>query len=160
MAKIDIFQIVRLGENEEFFRLIQQVDIDQVNEFGENLLHEAIAYDNRDAALELIRRGIDVNHQSSKGLSPLHYAVSRNNLIITKALLDKKANLALQDLHGNQPLWTAILSPKVDYEIVRILMQHGADPDHVNKYGKSSLLLAKEMKDSELLSILQSSSPP
>ncbi|RYJ15379.1 ankyrin repeat domain-containing protein, partial [Halogeometricum borinquense] len=58
-----------------------------------------------------------------------------------------------QDEHGNQPLWTAVQSG--DYEMTSLLVEHGADPDHENKVGKSPLSIAEEADAHKFIEILK-----
>lgn len=153
--KPDFFQKIRLKENLRFLDLIDALDVNQINEFGQNLLHEAIGSGNEIAALQLLEKGINANHQDSTGLTPLHYAISHDNLTLGKALLAKGARVDIADLHGNQPLWTAVLNAGTGYGFVESLVEFGADPKHKNKYGKSPLSIAEEMGVSELLSSLR-----
>ena len=63
---------------------------------------------------------------------------------VAEFLLQKGSDPNVQDIHGNTPLWTAIFNAKLPTDeqgVVKLLLKHGADPDHVNKYGKTPRLM-------------------
>ena len=148
---MDMFQIVRLHETDDFYLHIDHVDINLVNEYGQNLLHEAIAYGRNDLAEELIRAGIDVNHRSSDGRTPLHTAAWYQNRELTGLILASGGNVSVKDVDGNTPLWAAVINPRRDYRVVELLVEHSADPCDKNNYGKSPLDVATEVNETSLL---------
>jgi ankyrin repeat protein len=151
----DLFQIVRLGDKARFFSLIERAEIDQLNEFGQNLLHEAIAGKNTELGEELIRRGINVNQQDPRGQTPLHYSALHKNPALAKKIIENGGDLGLLDAHGNQPLWTAVFNAKEDYEIVSLFRRCGGNPRHTNKHGRSPLDFAKQIGNQTLIAILE-----
>ncbi|MEZ0539511.1 ankyrin repeat domain-containing protein [Fibrella arboris] len=155
MSKIeDIFQAVRLNAWKEFVDLIKEVDINIKNEFGQNLLHEAISFQASQIANQLISLSIDVNNQDEQGQTPLHYAAAHNNSELTDALLKAGANVNLRDKHGNTVLWTAVFNARGKYDIVRLLILHGANKSTKNKANRSPYDFAVQIGDQTLLSLL------
>jgi ankyrin repeat protein len=61
----------------------------------------------------------------------------------------------LRDEHGNTPLWTAVFNAKGDYVIVEQLIQASANPNSQNRHGRSPLDFARQIKDRDLISILE-----
>ncbi|MBV8327446.1 ankyrin repeat domain-containing protein [Chryseobacterium sp.] len=124
-------------------------------EYGRNLLQEAIVDESFEIFDYLLTCGIDVNHSDKNGQTPLHFSVVYNNYEITKKLLSIKIiEINKKDKYGNNPLWTAVFNSKGYYEIVKLMMQHGADPASKNNNNKSPLDLARLIKDEELERIL------
>ena len=108
MDTSDVFDLVILNNRDEFLSAVSSATINQCNEWGENLLHKAVAYNNTELGEEAIRRGIDVNHQNEDGETPLHYAAAHRNLAVAKRIVEAGGNVNTCDRHGNSPLWTAV----------------------------------------------------
>jgi uncharacterized protein len=153
---IDPFQIVRLGSPLEWGKIFSVDDINTQNRSGQNLLHEAIAYEKPQLALRLIECGIDLNRADHSGATPLHFAAERKLPAVTAAIVSNGGLVDREDGCGNQPLWTATFNARGDYEVVRILLGVGADPTHRNKSGRSPLDIAIQIQDKELELILRS----
>lgn len=129
-------------------------NLNLINEFGQNLLHEAIAHGNDEVGMTLIELGIDLNHQDSKGQGPLHYAAARNQLQIVEKILSQGGDVAVIDSFGNQPLWTAVFNARGDYRTVSALLICGAEPAHRNKAGRSPRDFAQQIQDHALTELL------
>lgn len=150
----EMFSIVRNGLTEPYKLSISNTSIDCNNELGQNLLQEAIAYCKDNIAVDLVNRGIDINHQDNRGLAPLHYCAQHGNLTIAELLLVKKADVNIKDTYGNNPLWYAVFYAHDDYQLVKLLIKYGADAQNKNKAMRTPLGFAKEIGDTEMTSIL------
>jgi ankyrin repeat protein len=155
VAEVDLFDVVSSNDANAFKRAIGKVDINIVNESGENLLHEAVASGSTKLGLELIRRGINVNQQDSDGQTPLHYAGIHQTEELAKAILEAGGNPSIKDGWGNTPLWSAVINPKCSFDLVKLIVSYGPDPLSKNKAGASPMSLAKEMKSKRLIAILE-----
>ena len=67
------------------------------NEKKLNALHLAIISGMEDSAIFLLNLGIDPNIQDDKGYTALHYAVKYNHPRLIKKLLQKGANINIQE---------------------------------------------------------------
>lgn len=70
----------------------------------------------------------------------MHYAALNNQMDVAKAALEKNADLNIDDIYGNQPLWIAVFNDKGRndrFEMVKLFVEYGADVNHKNKVGKS-----------------------
>lgn len=130
-------------------------NLNLINEFGQNLLHEAIAHGNDEVSIALIELGIDLNHQDSKGQASLHYAAARNQAEVVARILTQGGDVTVTDSFGNQPLWTAVFNARGNYRTVSALLAHGADTAHRNKAGRSPLDFAQQIQDTELILLLK-----
>lgn len=151
---IDIFQTIRTKNNDAFLSIINIVNINLLNEYGQNLLQESISYDNFFTMSYLIENGIDINHQDSDGKTPLHYCASLNNYSIAKKILEKKGDISICDNFGNNPLWVAVFNARGKYDLVKLFLQYGANINNKNKSNKSPLDFAIQISDEELIGIL------
>ncbi|MEO8256126.1 MAG: ankyrin repeat domain-containing protein [Acidobacteriota bacterium] len=110
----------------------------------------------------LIARGADVNARSidrnyqrhvtaegrpksldSGGLTPLLYAARENCVACVTVLLEKGADIDLQDPEGVSPLLVAIMN--VNWDLARHLIMAGADVNQWDIYGESPLFTAVDL---------------
>jgi ankyrin repeat protein len=155
LDETDLFQLIRAGDKVKLLDALDRADVNQVNEFGQSLLHEAIASGSTAIGFEMIRRKIDVNTQDSKGQTPLHYAALYGALELAKEILRNGCDLKILDIHGNSPLWTATFNARGNYGMVELLLEYGADPNHRNRHGRSPLDLARQINDHALILLLE-----
>lgn len=80
-------------------------------------------------ALLAILSGARVNVQWETGLSPLHCAALKGNIIMIKILLMRGANTEVEEEHGLTPLDLAVLQGHT--KAVRLLISRGAKIDHL-----------------------------
>jgi uncharacterized protein len=152
---MEIFQAIRLGDRGAYHTALQRLNINIQDEDGQSLLHEAIACNNLDFGLDLIKRGINVNLADDNAQTALHFAALYNSFQLASAILKNGGNLNLTDVHGNNPLWTAVFNCKgKHYDMVQLFMENGGDPLTKNKHGRSPLDFANQVKDQKLINIL------
>ena len=92
------------------------------NEKKLNALHLAIISGMEDSAIFLLNLGIDPNIQDDKGYTALHYAVKYNHPRLIKKLLQKGANINIQE---NKYKQTPVLMAKNKSEILEIFRKKG-----------------------------------
>ncbi len=109
---------------------------------GRTLLMSSIVKDNLALTQELIHLGADVNLQDKQGWTALHFAAQFYLPQHVLMLLEHGAQLDLQDVYGNSPLWRAAFESKGRGEIIAILLSKGANPHLKNYYGNSAYDLA------------------
>ena len=104
---------------------------------------------------DLIKRGADVNLVDIRKLSPLYCAAQNNLPDMAKLLITNGAIIDLQNEHGNKALWDAVFNARGNYEIVKMLLESGADANHKNPSNLSPLDFAKRIGDKKLISLLE-----
>lgn len=149
----DIFSIIRYGTNEEFFEAMADTDLNIV-EYGQNLLQESIACNKIDIATNLIKRGIDLDFQDNKGMTALHYCACYGDISTAYLLIQYGAKIDIADDFGNQSLWYAVFKAQGKDDLVKLLVENGADCGHKNNAGRSPLDFAKQIADIELIDLL------
>ena len=95
-----------------------------------------------EVAQQIIKHGIDINHQSSSGKSALMIACAENNLLAVDFLLRHGAKVNLLDNTGQSALMMACKQGLK--EIAELLIQYGAHIDVRDKEGKTALITAYE----------------
>ena len=164
--KINFFKII---ENEDFERLQNYIvdnkqlisSIINKKDHSSGFSPLAVISTSNDvkSAELLIQNGADVNSQDKNGKTPLYHAVDRNLYAMAKLLIQNGADTSLESKFGNQPLWAAVFnaanSDRDKLPLVKLLLESGGNPTHENKSGISPLKFAKEVKDSELIKLLE-----
>ena len=122
-------------------------------ETGYSPLIDACEKDLTEMSILLIENGADVNFQESgQGWFPLMFAVSNNNDVIVRKILEKECNVNLADFDGNTCLHLATSS---DNEVlVKYLLDKNANKNVVNKDNESPLSIAKENEDEYCIRLL------
>ena len=101
----------------------------------------------------LLKNNADVNYKNDNGFNALHIALSYHNLSKTSLLLINGGNPSVNDAenkNGNSPIFIAIREygltwrdeqkevNQLRFEIIKELLNRGADLDQKNKHGISS----------------------
>ena len=94
----------------------------------------------RDAALEMIAAGADVNAAQGDGTTPLHWAIYKIDADLTRALLERGAQPDVINNYGSSPLAEAV--KVADARLVEMLLDAGSDVEVPNQEGQTALLLA------------------
>jgi ankyrin repeat protein len=107
---------------------------------GENNLHISCNLQLYEITELLIINKININiHDNSNEITPLHYCVLLNNIILTNLLIENGADVNLQDIHGNTSLHYSIIEN--NHEIFNKLMVKNANLNLWNIEGEIPLHL-------------------
>jgi len=128
-----------------------EANVNAVTE-GTTPLMRACAWGNLSAAQILIDAGADVNLQDKYGTTALHSAAAQSHLAVVDLLLDHKANPSLRSYEG----WTPLVCVRQG-DIAEHLINHGADPNSVDRDGRSVLLwvVCVAERDSRLRQVVE-----
>jgi ankyrin repeat protein len=114
------------------------------------------------AAITLLHsRGADLDARNKGGVAPLHMAVRDRDFQAVRALLEHGAEVDIEDRgRKSTPLRRAVANTgrpgtagtqDVATEITSLLLKHGANPNHVNRSGKTVLESTRHRETRELL---------
>ena len=167
-----LHQLVLRNDVENLEKELKKCTLEDINVENKGLkftpLFTAAIQGKVESAKLLIKYGANVNALDVYGRPPLYYigdpspvpsATAENRLEIAKLLLDNGADINIIDVDGAQSLWPVVFNArgkKEELPIVKLFMNHGADPNHINKYGKNPLDIAKLSDNSALQEILES----
>jgi ankyrin repeat protein len=104
-------------------------------------LHHAVEQGHLSAVEILLRSNANVNASAQGEVAPLHIAVQRTNKAMVELLITNRADVNARTFIQATPLLQAAAVGKAG-EIVKILLQAGAELNARDKYGNSALLLA------------------
>lgn len=122
-------------ELKEYLITHNDENLDIRTEEGETPLMAAIRGDKQECATVLLEHGANPNFGNSNGWFPLHFAVQKRMNNIIHLLIDKGADINLQDdIYGNTPVAVAIGKTQ-DQEAIQYLISKGADLELPNKTG-------------------------
>lgn len=92
---------------------------------------------------EFIKKGLDINDKRKDGRTALYLSVQCQLQDIFEILLNSNADLDIQNVNGNTPLWEAVMRYRGDGFFIEQLLKNGANPDIKNNYGVSPKSLAR-----------------
>ncbi len=97
----------------------------------EKQLFDAINEGNLKLAKELVINGADVNfvYKGDKENTPLIRASTKGSIEICRLLINNRAYINAKNSHGHTALTEAILHYKYDANLIKLLLENGADPN-------------------------------
>ena len=132
---------------------------DKENNYGDTPLIVAARSGHLEVVKKLISCHSDINKQNKSGDSPLNVASLEGQLEIVKELLKHNADVNLLNNVGNTPLHEIIASEthetQTKIDIAKHLLAKGANPEQKNKSNKSTIQLAKELHNQEIIMLLE-----
>ncbi|NAX45442.1 ankyrin repeat domain-containing protein [Photobacterium halotolerans] len=141
------FQAIKRGNLDQAEALLGQgVDVYHVTEKEKwTYLHKALTNPSTDrqgpveSINYLIEKGLDVNAIDDYGYTPLIYAVRQRNVPAMRALLENGADKTIEQRGKDSvsALRMAVKGKPYQYDVVKVLLEYGADPDASTPEGKS-----------------------
>ncbi len=124
--------------------------IEFIDKDGRNLLFYAILSNSIDIFEYLLRKGVNVKHKDHNGWTILHHAVQNNLLTFCQLIIKNKIDIDAVDKHGNSALWRAVFASKGNGDIIKLLLEKGANPTLTNEYGVSPYSLAEKIANYDI----------
>lgn len=113
--------------------------IDSQDDSGMTPLHCAAYFNRIETGRLLLKEHAEVDIKNRYGYTPLSEAVSKGYLSMATELLNAGADVSSPDKHGWQPIHQVLRSEGIDpmtrFQVVALLLDHGADPNAVNPGG-------------------------
>jgi len=144
------------GNNEAFQKLLDAgEDIHEIDKAGRTVLFYAASFKRADMLKVLIEHGLDVNLQDNNGQIPLHMACQQYDLQTAILLINAGSKIDVQDKLGNTPLFYAVTKSGGKGDLIRYLLQKGADKDIKNNHGNSAYIVAEKTSNFNLVQFFQ-----
>lgn len=128
MSEQDLVRLVWSAQLDQLADVLTPENVNTRDGSGYSLLHNALRIKNVEVVRLLMAYGVDVNAADPEKNTPLHYTVDRNHLPLTQLLIEAGADPNRKGRFGHTPLYWAIGRPTINWELVRYLLSHGADP--------------------------------
>ena len=106
-------------------------------------------------ARTLLDHGADLNAKDSWGITALMYATTNNRVEATRFLLEKGANVNAESRTQQTALIAAVVHGMGNKEILKLLVEAGADPNLMGDDAKTALDWAVEKKQTEAIKYLK-----
>ncbi|KAI1236495.1 2-5A-dependent ribonuclease [Lamprotornis superbus] len=117
-------------------------------------LNTAVNNGEKEAVLELLEQGADVNSKVEGGWTPLHTAVQNSEVELVQLLLDRGAALHARKDNGGTAFTEAGIAGNV--EILELLLERGSDINHQDINGFTAFMEAAWYGREEALRFLHS----
>jgi ankyrin repeat protein len=114
----------------------------------------AAAFESPKTAALLIARGADVNATTKRGVTALANAANGGNLETARLLIEKEANVNAADYRGYTSLMHAAYRDNASPELIRLLLDHGADISATGE-GETAVSLAAKRGETETTRLLR-----
>jgi len=149
-----------LANDIDFFKHLVDFDADpnEQDNQGKSVISYVILYGNNAMLKYLFKYPVIMLNSGDKvGMTPLMYAVEKQQPAIIRFLIKKGANTNIQDKEGNTALHHAIVKNNVG--IVKSLLALNADPLIQNNNKQLPLDLAQHLKNKEIIAELNKAIP-
>ena len=137
--------------------LSEGIEINQKDDQGNTPLHAACVSGEKDIVFSLIEAGANVMEGNEDKMTPFHIAVAERKLEIVKMILDMRAGdkenlIKLKEKDGNSPFLLAVKNG--DKEMVKFLLDNGANLVDENGNGANALHLAASLNKVNIMGLL------
>lgn len=117
-------------------------NVDERDADGRTALHHACIQNDEQLVDLLLTFKAQCAVADNNGMTPLHFAARNYDVSIAQKLLRSGVAVDVPDAHGNTPLSDAVFESKGRGEMIRLLLESGADQDRKNNHGISPAALA------------------
>jgi uncharacterized protein len=116
-------------------RTLSEFGIDAQDGPGRTALINAVIENKIDFIKWLIDNGANINIQDRNGYSAVHFMAQKRLTKLAQYILKHNPDLELRDIHGNTPIWTAIINGREDLGVAKLLIDKGANLENLNNAG-------------------------
>ncbi|EAY13632.1 hypothetical protein TVAG_387730 [Trichomonas vaginalis G3] len=127
-------------------------NINQIDEFGNIALQNAVHFDIKEMTEFLISHGANINEKNNNGETALHIAACKNYKEIIEVLISHGANINEKDEFGETALHIAATYD--NKEIAEVLISHGANINEKDELGRTALHRAANNDSKETAEVL------
>ena len=118
-------------------------------------LHRAAAHGDMARARELVAEGAPLDLFDDIGYTPLHHAAKHRHLAMLELLLDAGADINAREEETNSHTAVSVAASDSSPEVVKLLLERGADPTIAGWMGMNAIDCANYRRDGLRESVLQ-----
>ncbi|KAI8771959.1 E3 ubiquitin-protein ligase HACE1 [Biomphalaria glabrata] len=138
------------------YLLESDADYTPMDCYGRNAFYYAVNLGLTNTVAVFLKCPIDVNVPcSSTGLTAFHLAAKNNDTDMLCLLASYKADLEVEDTHGDIALMNALKSSGKVKDSILFLLDAGLNINHQNKDGKTAIMTAAEMSMTGVVTLLR-----
>ena len=161
----ELLHIIRVNGStyEEYQNVVEKVqNLNYTDDNDRSFLHTAVSQRKTDIAIDLMRRGIDVNLQDVNGYTAAQFAVSDKQWEILMEILKYHPDVNLKDWRYGNSLLLDIVQYKneTSNQIAKELLKMGANPYAQNRNGLCPLDIVVQLENQELIEAFQQIAKP
>jgi len=154
---LDIFEASATGQTRRVEELIKK-DHSLINAFANDGFYPlglAVFFKHPETVKVLLDAGADVNAHARNAMkvSPIHAAAAAGQIEVTRALIERGADVNARQQEGYTPLHEAASSGKLDF--ARLFLDNGADINARTDSGKTALTIAIEARQEPMVKLLR-----
>lgn len=123
LSNAQLIKVIDQNDAVQFQKALAKADIEKINQIDKNTAH-----------------------------TPLTRALSKGNSLFAKMLIDKGADVKLNNGNGDSPLYYSV--DNKDLELTKLILNRGADVNTPDKYKVTPLHLAAKNCDTAMISLL------
>jgi len=146
-----LYALIRSNDIKELRGELQAVSVDLRDERGATPLMDAAAIGSVEAMDVLLKAGADVNARNASGATALIWALGDRQK--SRLLIEHGADVRAQSKFGRTPL-LAIAGRPGNADLIRLLLDRGADPNERDGRGNTALMSAVQTGDTEMVRAL------
>jgi len=128
--------------------------VNKQNYEGESPLSMAVMNGSYETVISLLESGANVNAANIRSETPLHLAACFGYVDICKELLRYGGWIDTEDDCGDTPLHWAVREEQ--REVIELLLNCGADPNHLNEDDESPQMLAESVSSESIVNVFDS----
>jgi ankyrin repeat protein len=151
--KIRLLIGIKYTTDEAVLNRIDEGAMELVDSYSRTPLIHAAIWGRTSLVKRILGMGGVVDHLDVLRMTALHYAVQEMHIEVVEILLAAGADPNIVDVHGNSPLWRAVMQSR-DPSICLLLLQHGALCDGKNAVGRSPRDLAMTQSNDIVLAAM------
>ncbi len=137
----DIDKLIQNGQIEQVRQL---PDLYVINNRRESLLHSSAQNNQLEISKFLLHKKLDPNLKNFRGRTPFAIACSKLNQPLIESFLLYDVDVNTYDNQKNTPLHKVVTDPK----LIKLLLNHGANPYFENEFQQTPFNLSIKYKDS------------
>ncbi|GJQ86694.1 hypothetical protein Trydic_g19789 [Trypoxylus dichotomus] len=126
------------------------ISMDLVRNLDSTYFHNALIRRDKEIITFLLQHGANPNYMREVDRMPLEIAIKNGDDDIVRILLAHKANINVE--YENTPLRCAITTQNMN--IIRMLLQSGADVDYVDRSNRTPLIYAIMTENKDIVQLL------